>query len=146
VTKYGTYSAALTAACLLASGTAVYAQDTGRVDFESDIEIGFDSTFKSDAAANELTDVYAAVNASIDFELTENLTFFTALTFESVLDPVTNRTLGDMGFYIGEIGLSFNLGGADISVGKISPAFGIAWPCSGAKRLAKPPTPLAHVT
>ncbi|WP_456388941.1 hypothetical protein [Profundibacter sp.] len=115
------------AALLAASPLTAQAQDTGRVNFESDIEIGFDSTFKSDVAANELTDNYAAVNASIDFELTENLTFFTALTLESVLDPVGNRTLGDMGFYIGELGLAFTLGGADISVGKISPAFGIAW-------------------
>lgn len=115
------------AALLAASPLTAQAQDTGRVNFESDIEFGFDSTFKSDVAANELTDVYAAVNASIDFELTENLTFFTALTLESVLDPVADRELGDMGFYIGELGLAFNLGGADISVGKISPAFGIAW-------------------
>lgn len=127
MTQHGTYSAALAAACVLASGTAVFAQDTGRINFESDIEVGFDSTFKSDVAANELSDVYVAVNAAINFDLTENLTFFTSMTLESVLDPVGNRTLGDIGFYIGEIGLSFNLGGADISVGKISPAFGTAW-------------------
>lgn len=114
--------------CVFAGiGNGCFAQDTGRINFESDIEIGFDSTFKSDVAANVLTDVYAAVNASIDFELTENLTFFTALTLEPVLDPGADHTPSDTGFYIGEVGLSFNLGGADISVGKISPAFGIAW-------------------
>lgn len=122
-----TYSAALAAACLLASGTAVFAQDSSRLSIETEIEIGIDSVVRSDVAANELTDTYAAVNVGLEFALTERVSFFTALTLESVTDPTVDRAFEDIGLYVGEIGLAFNLGNVDVAVGKISPAFGIAW-------------------
>jgi len=111
----------------MAAGSAVFAQDNNRLTFGADVEIGIDSTFKSDVAADELTDVYAVVDASLGFAITDSVKFFSAFTLESVLDPTGDRTFEDMGLYIGEIGLSFELDKAELSVGKISPAFGIAW-------------------
>lgn len=127
MTKYRTYSTALACACLLASTSAVFAQDNNRFTIETEVEIGIDSTFKSDDPTAELTDVYAVADVGVNFALTDTVSFFTALTFESVLDPTGDRTFEDMGLYVGEIGLSFNLGKTGVSVGKISPAFGIAW-------------------
>lgn len=127
MTNFSTYSTALAAACLLASGTSAFAQDASRFQFEAEIEFGMDSTIKSDVAANEFTDTYAAVNVGLAFAISESVSLFTALTFESVTDPVATGDPEDMGFYVGEIGVAFSMGKADIAVGKISPAFGIAW-------------------
>lgn len=122
-----TYSAAFAGACLLASGTTALAQDTARLQFEAELEIGVDSTFNSDVAANELTDTYAALNVGLEFAISETVSLFSALTLESVTGPTSSRAFEDIGGYIGEIGLSFNLGNTNLAVGKISPAFGIAW-------------------
>lgn len=122
-----TCSAALAATCLLASGSAAFSQDTGRVQFEAELEFGVDSVINSDVAGDELTDTYASLNVGLEFALTQSVSFFTALTFESVTDPTVTRAFGDMGLYVGEIGLAFELGKFDVKVGKLNPAFGIAW-------------------
>lgn len=121
------YSAALAAACLLASGPSAFAQDFGRLTIETEIELGIDSVIKSDTAGDELTDTYGVVDVGLTFALTERVSFFAALTLESVTDATADRAFEDMGLYIGEIGLAFELGNFDIAVGKISPVFGTAW-------------------
>lgn len=118
---------ALACVTVLAGATGALAGENGPVTWEMEVEIGVDSTFKSDDPTAELTDTYAAVNAAVEIEITENVSFFSEFTFESVLDATSDRTFEDMGLYVGSIGLSFNLAGIDISVGKIGPAFGTAW-------------------
>ena len=46
---------------------------------------------------------------------------------ESVTDPTASRTFDDLGLYIDELGLRFSFGETALSVGKISPVFGVAW-------------------
>lgn len=122
-----TCNATLAAACLLASGHTALAQDANPIQFEAELEFGIDSVFKSDVAGDELTDIYGALNVGLEFALTQRVAFFTALTFETVTDPTGSRAFEDMGLYVGEIGLAFDLGNVDVKAGKISPAFGIAW-------------------
>lgn len=114
-------------ACLLASTTTALAEQESRFSYEMELELGVSSVIDSDVAANEITDVYGVADVALEFAISDRVTFFTGLTFESVLDPVADRTFEDMGLYIGEIGLSFAFGDSTVSVGKISPAFGIAW-------------------
>lgn len=127
MTTYTKYSAALAAACLLASGSAALADDGSRFSYEAELEFAIDSVVSSDVATDELTDTTASLNVGLGFDITDNISLFSALTLETVTDPTDSRAFEDMGLYIGELGLAFNLGGADVAVGKISPAFGIAW-------------------
>lgn len=127
MTTYTKYSAALAAACLLASGSAALADDGSRFSYEAELEFAIDSVVSSDVATDELTDTTASLNVGLGFDITDNISLFSALTLETVTDPTDSRAFEDMGLYIGELGLAFKLGGADVTVGKISPAFGIAW-------------------
>jgi len=114
-------------ACLLASGAPLLAQDSSRFSYELEVEIGVDSVVSSDVAANELTDVYLSADAALEFAISNTVTAFMGLTLESVIDPTADRTFEDLGLYVGELGLAFNLGNTTLSFGKISPAFGTAW-------------------
>lgn len=127
MTTYTKYSAALAAACLLASGSAAFAGDDSRFSYEAELEFAIDSVISSDVSTDEMTDTTAALNVGLEFAITDNISLFSALTLETVTDPTGSRAFEDMGLYIGELGLAFSLGGADVAVGKISPAFGIAW-------------------
>ncbi|WP_295508361.1 hypothetical protein [uncultured Sulfitobacter sp.] len=109
----------------LASTSAV-AQDSG-FEWEGSIEIGVDSTLSSDDPTAELTDAYILIEAAFEAALTDRIKAFGGLTFESVSDPVASRQFGDLGLYVSELGLRFDLGGAVVSAGKMSPIFGVAW-------------------
>ena len=126
MTKYHQLAGA-TCACFLASGAPLWADDKTGFSYEIEVEIGIDSVVRSDVAANELTDVYLSADASFEYALGQTVTAFMGLTLESVLAPTGDRTFGDLGLYVGEIGLAFNLGQTTLSIGKISPAFGSAW-------------------
>ena len=67
------------------------------------------------------------ISAAFEAALTNRITAFGGLTFESVSDAVESRQLDDLGLYVSELGLRFDLGGAIVSAGKISPVFGVAW-------------------
>ena len=49
------------------------------------------------------------------------------MSLESVTDADDDRTFDDLGLYVAELGLRFSFGETELSVGKISPAFGVAW-------------------
>ncbi|MBW4963586.1 hypothetical protein [Sulfitobacter sp. CW3] len=110
----------------ITGATAVSAQETG-FEWEGTAEIGVDSTLSSDDASAELTDTYVTISAAFEAALTNRITAFGGLTFESVSDAVESRQLDDLGLYVSELGLRFDLGGATVSAGKISPVFGVAW-------------------
>lgn len=124
--KTNTIGALLAGVSFLAVASTASAESAG-FSYELELEMGIASVIDSDIAANEMTDTYGAANLGLEFAITETITFFSALTFESVIDPVADRTFDDMGLYVGEIGLSFAFGDNSVSLGKISPAFGIAW-------------------
>ncbi len=111
-------------ACLLAAGPAMA---EGGFTYELELEVGVDSVVHSDNPAAELTDIYAKGDLAVEFALGQRVTAFAGLTFESVIDPVADRTFEDIGLYVGELGLSVDLGVGSLSFGKISPAFGTAW-------------------
>ncbi|MDQ2094083.1 porin [Rhodalgimonas zhirmunskyi] len=117
--------AGLTTAALCFAGAA-RAQDS-RLSYEIEVEIGVDSVISSDIAGNEMTDTYATANVTLGYNLAPGVDAFLALTHESVLDPTGDRTFEDMGMYVGELGLSFAVGPAEVRVGKIGVPFGIAW-------------------
>ncbi len=115
-------------ACVLVfASTAVFAEGNTGFSWEGELEIGIDAVVSSDAADAELTDVYGVADFALEYAFSDTLRVFAGVTVESVLDPTGDRTLEDMGAYIGELGVAFTLGNTEIAMGKISPAFGMAW-------------------
>jgi hypothetical protein len=106
--------------------TAASAQQIG-FEWEGSVEIGVDSTVSSDDASAELTDTYVSISAAFEAALTNSIVAFGGFTLESVTDAVDSRELDDLGLYVSELGLRFDLGGATVSAGKISPVFGVGW-------------------
>ena len=97
-----------------------------RLTWESSLEIGVDSVVSSDVAANEVVDLYGVVDVALEWALTDSVTFFVAGTGESMTPATNDRAFEDLGFYLGEIGLSFGLGDTTLTVGKTDVAFGAA--------------------
>ncbi|MCV2894247.1 porin [Lentibacter sp. XHP0401] len=118
-------TAGSTCALLLAS-TAAFAEGSTGFSWEGELELGVDSVVSSDVAS-ELTDVYGVADFALEYSFSNNVRLFAGFTIESVLDPVDDRVFEDVGAYIGELGIAFNLGRTELSAGKISPSFGIAW-------------------
>jgi hypothetical protein len=116
----GVYSLAL------AAGTSVAAQDA-RFTWEGSLEVGVDSTVRADDPAAEVTDTYHSLEAAFEAALTDRISAFGALTLESVTDADDDRAFEDLGLYVGELGLRFSFGETQVSVGKISPVFAVAW-------------------
>lgn len=110
----------------LAGATMATAQDS-RITWEGSLEIGVDSTLSADDPAAELTDTYISAEAAFEATLAQGVTAFGALSLESVTDAQSTRSFDDMGLYISELGLRFDIGRAAVSAGKINPAFGVAW-------------------
>ncbi|MDV4143452.1 hypothetical protein [Shimia sp. FJ5] len=98
-----------------------------RLTWEGSLEIGIDSVVSSDVAGNEVNDLYGIVDVAAEWALTDNVTLFVAGTGESMTGAVNDRAFEDLGFYLGEIGLSFGLGNTTLTVGKTGVAFGSAW-------------------
>lgn len=141
-------AALLSSASLLLGTNIAFAQDistppTDRLDqtgsefaraeagsafsWEIAVEIGIDDTYKSNTAGNEIRDIYAIGEAVTEAVIGDNISVFAGLTWESMTDPVADRSFGDMGLYIDSIGLQFEVANATFQVGKIAPAFGNAW-------------------
>lgn len=110
----------------ISSATSLSAQDTG-FEWEGTVEIGVDSALSSDDASAELTDTYVSISAAFEAALTDRISAFGELTFESVTDATESRQFDDLGLYANQLGLRFDLGGAVVSAGKISPVFAVAW-------------------
>ena len=110
----------------LVGGTSVEAQQTG-FTWGGSVEIGVDSTVRSDDSSAEVTDTYISADAAFEAKITDRITAFGALTLESVTDAEDNRAFEDMGLYVSELGLRFAFGETLVSVGKISPVFAVAW-------------------
>ncbi|WP_322865080.1 hypothetical protein U5922_002040 [Aquicoccus sp. G2-2] len=117
----------ISCACILASGSAAWAEEDERASYEIELEIGVDSVVKSDVAANELTNVYGTAEVTLSYALTDRVSAFGGLMLENVTGITGNRAFEDMGLYVAELGLSFDLGKAEVSIGKIHPAFGYVW-------------------
>ena len=115
----GTALAALAAA-------SVSAQESG-FTWGGTLELGVDSTVSSDDPTAEIADTYGTVETAFEAAITDRITLFGGVTLESVTDPIGSRQFDDIGLYVGELGLRFNLAPAILSVGKISPTFAIAW-------------------
>lgn len=110
------------------SGTALQAQDSNAFTWEAEVELGFDSVISSNTAGNELTDTYGVFDVSAEWALSERVRLFSALTAESVTDATSDRAFEDIGLYVGELGLAFDLGtSTTVALGKVAPSFGTAW-------------------
>lgn len=107
-------------------GHAAQAQDAG-FTWEAEIEIGVDSTVSSDDPTAEFSDLYLSIEAAFEAAITDRITAFGGLTLESVTDPTDDRSFDDLGLYVNELGLRFGFGETLVSVGKLSPVFGMAW-------------------
>lgn len=121
-----TAALALSAPLVLSAPFAM-AQDAGRFTWEGTLEIGVDAVVDSDIPGNEVSDAYAVGEVDAAFALTDTVSVFGGLTWESMTAPVIDRTFDDMGLYIRELGLQFDLGATDILIGKVHPLFGTAW-------------------
>ncbi len=93
------------------------------------LELQSDTTFNSDDPGAEITDTFATVETSLDFNLSEIFTVHTDLVLEPVLDPdpFEDRFFEDHGGYVETLHLIVNLGQFTLFGGKINPAFGTAW-------------------
>ncbi len=93
------------------------------------LELQSDTTFDSDDPGAEITDTFATVETSLDFNLSEIFTVHTDLVLEPVLDPdpFEDRFFEDHGGYVETLHLIVNLGQFALFGGKINPAFGTAW-------------------
>lgn len=111
---------------LLGAGQYVYAQESG-FSWEGELEIGVDSTFDADDPAAEITDTYLSLELAFEAALSDRLSAFGGLTLESVLDATDDRTFDDIGLYFSELGLRYSMGETQVSLGKISPVFAVAW-------------------
>ncbi|MBR9842284.1 MAG: hypothetical protein GYB25_03935 [Rhodobacteraceae bacterium] len=98
-----------------------------RLTWEGSLEIGIDSTISSDVPGAEVNDLYGIVDVAAEWALSDTVTFFIAGTGESMTGATTDRAFEDLGFYLGEVGLSFGLGNTTLTVGKTGVAFGSAW-------------------
>lgn len=110
----------------LAAGSAS-ADDTKRLNWAGTLEFGVDAVVSSDTPGAALSDTYMTLDLSAEFAISDRVAIFAAITAESVTGAVDDRVFEDIGVYVAELGLRFDLDVALISAGKISPAFGIAW-------------------
>ena len=117
---------AVTAGALCAVQPAL-AEDDSPWSIEAEVEIGVEANIASDDPDAEVSDVFLSVEVEAEFELSERITLFSELTLESVTDAEEDRAFRDLGLYVGELGLAFDLNPVTLSLGKISPAFGSAW-------------------
>ncbi|WP_109464648.1 porin [Albibacillus kandeliae] len=117
---------------LLASAAGVtlaapaWAQDS-RFTWEGSLEFDAEKVYDSDDAANEIHDVYPTITFGARYRFTNVVSAFGALTIEPVLDATEDREFDDVGLYFDELGLTFDFDALSISVGKLHPAFGVAW-------------------
>lgn len=111
---------------VLFAATATHAQESG-FTWEGSVEIGVDSTVSSDDLTAELTNSYIEAELAFEAAITRRITLFGGLTLESVTDPLASREFDDMGLYVSELGLRFDLAPGTLTVGKISPTFAFAW-------------------
>ena len=95
--------------------------------WEGSLEIGVDSTVDAGDPTAELTDIYLILGAAFEANLSDRITAFGVLTFESVTDAEENRTFHDLDLYVNELGVRFAFGETLVSAGKISPVFAVAW-------------------
>lgn len=116
------------AGCALAltGATPLLAQEQAFV-WGGEFEIGVDSTVESDDPAGELTDNYASLSLAFEAGVATSITLFGEVTLESVTDPAETRQFDDLGLYVNELGLRFDLAAGELSVGKVSPTFAVAW-------------------
>lgn len=99
------------------------------IDAYASFEIQNDWTYKSDDPGNELNDLYATVEPTLEVHFTDGL----SLTAHGVLEPVRDpepgddRYFGDEGFYIQDLFLSYAWRDIAVKGGKFTPNFGRAW-------------------
>lgn len=110
----------------LLGGQAALAQDA-RFTWEGSVEVGVDSTVRSDDPTAEFSDTYLSLEAAFEAALTDRITAFGGVTLESMTDATDDRSFDDLGLYISELGLRFDFGETFVSAGKVSPVFGVAW-------------------
>lgn len=96
---------------------------------EVTIEVEHDNVFKADDADAETSDTYTSSSLGVGFYFSPVFSVHANLTFEPVLDPGPgqDRFFGDHGLYADELYAKFTFGAAEVTAGKIHPAFGKAW-------------------
>lgn len=94
---------------------------------EGELEVGVEAITSAEDPDAEVRDVFLSIEVEGELELSDRITLFSSLSLESVTDAEDDRAFEDLGLYVGEIGLAFDLDPVTLSVGKISPAFGSAW-------------------
>ena len=103
------------------------AEEQKRFTWEGTLEIGVDAVVKSDTPGADVSDTYLTLDVWGEFALAERVALFWALTAESQTAAVKDRAFEDIGLYVGELGVRFQLEAATVTLGKFHPNFGIAW-------------------
>lgn len=113
------------ALALVVSGVATQAVAQDAFEWEGELELGVEAVVSSDTAGNEITDGYGVLELGGSLSFGANGSGFFTIVGESVEDPTDDRLLEDIGFYVEEIGVAFDLGTAtSIAIGKVNPSFG----------------------
>jgi len=119
--------ALVSSAPLLLLSPVAQAQETSRLSLGGSLEIGNDQVIHSDESSREIRDTYATGEVNARFALTNSIALFGGLTWESVVDPTESRTFEQMGLYVHELGVEFDLGPVAVQAGKVHPVWGVAW-------------------
>ncbi len=125
--KHSMIGAVSGCALLLTSAAMVEAEGHAPFTWEGEIEIGAENTFNSDDPTAEITNAFLSAEVTVEYKVSDVVSFFAGLTLESVTDPTDDRAFEDMGLYVNEIGIALNFDRATLAFGKITPAFGLAW-------------------
>ena len=114
---------------LVLTAQAAFADDDDGTPFrfEAEFEVGVEAVVDADDPDAEVSDFFFSAEFEAAFALSDRISIFTALTLESVTDAEQDRAFEDIGLYVGELGLAFDLDPVTVNLGKISPAFGSAW-------------------
>ena len=112
----------------LLAGQAAFAEDSsGRWSIEAELEVGVEAIVDADDPDAEVSDVFLSAEIDAAFAISDRISIFTNLSFESVTDAEADRAFEDLGLYVGELGLSFDLEPVTLNLGKLSIPFGSAW-------------------
>ncbi|MBW2713140.1 MAG: hypothetical protein JRC77_05250, partial [Deltaproteobacteria bacterium] len=93
------------------------------------VELQYDAPLHSQDSDHEQRDLYTTVESSLGLALAGPFSLHTNLVLESVSDPrgTGSRYFDDQGLYAEQIFIAYETETLFWKVGKINPAFGIAW-------------------
>lgn len=106
---------------------AVAAADEPRISGELVLELQSDTAYKSDAAANELTNTTAKVELGTSINLGQGFAINSMIVAEQINGPAKDAFLSEHGAFFQELNLSYATDSFEVMAGKFNPNFSIGF-------------------